>query len=123
MSDPNVMSIRVNDYKTTWIVYVDGRKERGPALANDEGGLIHIMRGLVEECGRANGIEGRIDFESPHFDGGLPHGDRVFMTVGSLISACSTDDGVSRSSRTARPRRSSSSGEGTGRPSSRQDLE
>ncbi len=87
MSDPTVMSIRVNDYKTTWIVYVDGRKERGPALARDEDGLIHIMRGLIEDCGRANGIEGRIDFESPHFDGGLPHGDRVFMTV-SVSKPC-----------------------------------
>jgi pilus assembly protein CpaF len=81
MSDPTVMSIRVNDYKTTWIVYVDGRKERGPALANDEGGLIQIMRGLAEDCGRTDGIERRIDFGNPKLDGGLPHGDRVFGTV------------------------------------------
>lgn len=81
LCDPTVMSIRANDYRTTWITYIDGRKERGPALANDDGGLIQIIRGLAEEAFRADGIERRFDSGSPRLDCALPNGDRVFAVM------------------------------------------
>ena len=81
LNDPTVMSIRANDYRTTWITYVDGRKERGPALANDDGGLIQIIRGLAEEGFRADGIERRFDAGSPRLDCPRANGDRVFAVM------------------------------------------
>lgn len=81
LTDPTVMSVRANDYRTTWITYVDGRKERGPGLANDEGGLIQIIRGLAEDAFRADGLERRFDSGSPRLDCALPNGDRVFAVM------------------------------------------
>ena len=81
LNDPTVMSIRANDHRTTWITYVDGRKERGPSLANDDGGLIQIIRGLAEDAFRADGIERRFDSGSPKLDCALPNGDRVFAVM------------------------------------------
>ncbi|MFP5370474.1 MAG: CpaF family protein, partial [Actinomycetes bacterium] len=81
LTDPTVMSVRANDYRTTWVTYIDGRKERGPALAADDGGLIQIIRGLAEEAFRADGIERRFDSGSPRLDCALPNGDRVFAVM------------------------------------------
>ena len=81
MSDPTVSSIRVNDHRTTFVTYVDGRKVRGPALASDEAGLVRIMRRLVEEGSQVDGIERRLDAQSPRVDCPLPHGRRFFGTI------------------------------------------
>jgi len=81
LQDPNVMSIRANNHRTTWITYVDGRKERGPALAADNLGLIELIRGLAEEAYRFDGIERRFDGGYPKLDCALPSGDRVFALM------------------------------------------
>lgn len=79
--DPRVVSIRANNYRTTWITYVDGTKERGPALAADNAGLIDLVRGLAEDAYRYDGIERRFDAGSPKLDCALPNGDRVFALM------------------------------------------
>lgn len=81
LQDPNVVSIRANNHRTTWITYVDGRKERGPALAADNLGLIEVIRGLAEEAYRFDGIERRFDAGYPKLDCALPNGDRVFAMM------------------------------------------
>ena len=82
LDDPTVMSIRANDYATTWITYVDGRKERGPALANDHGGLIDLIKSLAEAARDVDGIEHRFDKSKPRLDCALANGDRVFALMG-----------------------------------------
>ncbi len=81
LQDPNVVSIRANNHRTTWVTYVDGRKERGPALAADNLGLIELIRGLAEEAYRFDGIERRFDAGYPKLDCALPNGDRVFALM------------------------------------------
>jgi Flp pilus assembly CpaF family ATPase len=76
--DPAVISVRANDHRTTWITYADGTKERGPALATDRQGLVELVRGLVEEAYRHDGIERRFDPGCPWVDAILPNGDRLF---------------------------------------------
>ncbi len=81
LTDPDVISIRANNHRVTWITYVDGRKERGPALAADNLGLIELIRGLAEEAYRFDGIERRFDAGCPKLDCALPNGDRVFALM------------------------------------------
>jgi len=76
--DPSVIEIRANDWRTTWILYADGRKERGPALAADKEGFIELVRALLEEARRYDGIERRFDAAWPWVDCVLANGDRVF---------------------------------------------
>ncbi|MGH9223268.1 MAG: CpaF family protein [Acidimicrobiales bacterium] len=76
--DPTVISFRANDHRTSWVTYTDGRKERGPALASDAQGLIEVIRGLLEEAYRYDGIERRFDPGSPWVDAVLANGDRLF---------------------------------------------
>ena len=78
LEDPTVVSIRANNPRTSWITYTDGRKERGPAFAPDNLGLIELIRGLAEEAYRHDGIERRFDAGCPRLDCALPNGDRVF---------------------------------------------
>jgi Flp pilus assembly CpaF family ATPase len=78
LQDPTVVSVRANNPRTSWITYTDGRKERGPAFAADNVGLIELVRGLAEEAYRFDGIERRFDAGSPKIDCALPNGDRVF---------------------------------------------
>lgn len=81
LHDPSVVSIRVNNHRTTWITYVDGRKERGPALATDNAGVIELIKGLAEQAYRFDGIERRFDAGCPKLDCALPNGDRVFALM------------------------------------------
>lgn len=81
LQDETVVSIRANNPRVTWITYVDGRKERGPALAPDAAGMIELIRGLAEEAYRYDGIERRFDAGSPKLDCALPNGDRVFALM------------------------------------------
>jgi pilus assembly protein CpaF len=81
LHDPRVVSIRANNCRTTWVTYVDGTKERGPALAADNAGLVELIRGLAEEAYRADGIERRFDAGNPRLDCALPNGDRVFALM------------------------------------------
>ena len=81
LQDPTVVSIRANNHRVTWITYVDGRKEKGPALAADNLGLIDLIRGLAEEAYRFDGIERRFDAGAPKLDCALPNGDRVFALM------------------------------------------
>ncbi len=81
LHDPRVLSIRANNCRTTWVTYVDGTKERGPALAADNAGLVELIRGLAEEAYRFDGIERRFDAGSPKLDCALPNGDRVFALM------------------------------------------
>jgi pilus assembly protein CpaF len=81
LQDPRVVSIRANNWRTTWITYVDGRKERGPALAADNTGLIELIKGLAEQALRFDGIERRFDAGCPKLDCSLPNGDRVFALM------------------------------------------
>lgn len=81
LHDPSVVSIRANNCRTTWITYVDGRKERGPALAADNVGLIELIKGLAEQAFRHDGIERRFDAGCPKLDCALPNGDRVFALM------------------------------------------
>lgn len=79
--DPRVVSIRANNFHTTWITYVDGHKERGPALAPDNAGLIELVKGLAEQARGFDGIERRFDAGAPKLDCALPNGDRVFALM------------------------------------------
>ena len=81
LQDPTVVSIRANNCRTTWITYVDGRKERGPALAADNAGLIELIKGLAEQARGHDGIERRFDAGCPKLDCALPNGDRVFALM------------------------------------------
>ena len=81
LQDETVVSIRANNPRVTWITYVDGRRERGPALAPDAAGMIELIRGLAEEAYRYDGIERRFDAGSPKLDCALPNGDRVFALM------------------------------------------
>ncbi|MGI8778097.1 MAG: CpaF family protein [Acidimicrobiales bacterium] len=81
LTDPDVVSIRANNHRVSWITYVDGHKERGPAFASDNVGLIELIRGLAEEAYRFDGIERRFDAGSPKLDCALPNGDRVFALM------------------------------------------
>ena len=81
LQDPNVVSFRANNHRDSWVTYVDGRKERGPALAADNLGLIELIRGLAEEAYRFDGIERRFDAGYPKLDCALPNGDRVFALM------------------------------------------
>jgi len=76
--DPSVISVRANDWRTTWVTYTDGSKERGPALASSRDGMIELVRGLIEEAYRYDGIERRFDPGSPWVDAVLANGDRLF---------------------------------------------
>jgi pilus assembly protein CpaF len=81
LHDTRVVSIRANNCRTTWVTYVDGTKERGPALAADNAGLVELIRGLAEEAYRFDGIERRFDAGNPKLDCALPNGDRVFALM------------------------------------------
>ena len=81
LQDPRVVSIRANNWRTTWIAYVDGYKERGPALASDNAGLIELVKGLAEQARGFDGIERRFDAGCPKLDCALPSGDRVFALM------------------------------------------
>ncbi len=76
--DSRVVSVRANNYRTTWITYVDGDKQRGPAMAADNLGMIELIKGLAEQAYRHDGIERRFDAGCPKLDCTLPNGDRVF---------------------------------------------
>ena len=81
LQDPTVVSIRANNHRVSWITYVDGHKERGPAFATDNAGLIDLIRGLAEDAYRFDGIERRFDAGCPKLDCALPNGDRVFALM------------------------------------------
>ncbi len=81
LHDPRVVSIRANNWRTTWITYTDGTKQRGPVLAADNAGLIGLIRGLAEQAYRFDGIERRFDAGNPKLDCALPNGDRVFALM------------------------------------------
>ena len=81
LQDPTVVSVRANNFRTSWVTYTDGRKERGPAFAADNVGLIELIRGLAEDAYRFDGIERRFDAGSPKLDCALPNGDRVFALM------------------------------------------
>jgi Flp pilus assembly CpaF family ATPase len=81
LQDPSVVSVRANNFRTSWVTYTDGRKERGPAFAADNVGLIDLIRGLAEDAYRFDGIERRFDAGSPKLDCALPNGDRVFALM------------------------------------------
>ncbi|MFP5376557.1 MAG: hypothetical protein ACLGIO_07235, partial [Acidimicrobiia bacterium] len=81
LQDPTVSSVRINNPRDSFINYVDGRKERGPAMAADNQGLIEMVRALAEEAYRYDGIERRFDAGSPKLDCALPNGDRVFALM------------------------------------------
>jgi Flp pilus assembly CpaF family ATPase len=81
LHDPTVVSVRANNFRTTWITYVDGRKERGPALAADNASFVELVRGLAEQAYRFDGIERRFDAGCPKLDCALPNGDRVFALM------------------------------------------
>ena len=81
LQDPTVVSVRANNHRDTWITYIDGHKERGPALAADNAAFIEVIRGLAEEAYRFDGIERRFDAGSPRLDCALPNGDRVFALM------------------------------------------
>ena len=81
LQDPSVVSVRANNFRTSWITYTDGTKERGPAFALDNLGLIELIRGLAEEAYRFDGIERRFDAGCPRLDCALPNGYRVFALM------------------------------------------
>lgn len=81
LADPTVTSIRANNARTTWVTHVDGTKVRGPAMAEDNAGLIEVIRRLAEEAYRFDGIERRFDAGCPKLDCCLPGGDRVFALM------------------------------------------
>lgn len=81
LADDSVSSVRINNPAVSFITHVDGRKERGPAMAADNQGLIDLVRGLAEEAYRYDGIERRFDAGCPKLDCALPNGDRVFALM------------------------------------------
>ena len=81
LQDPGVVSVRANNFRTSWITYTDGTKVKGPAFAADNVGLIEVIRGLAEEAYRFDGIERRFDAGCPKLDCALPNGDRVFALM------------------------------------------
>jgi Flp pilus assembly CpaF family ATPase len=81
LQDSTVVSIRANNHRISWITYVDGHKERGPAFAVDNAALIDLVRGLAEDAYRFDGIERRFDAGCPKLDCALPNGDRVFALM------------------------------------------
>jgi Flp pilus assembly CpaF family ATPase len=77
LDDPDIEDILVNGCDEVFVIYADGRKERGPAVADSDEELVE----LVQTLGSYAGLNPRpFDAANPELDLRLPDGSRLSAT-------------------------------------------
>lgn len=74
LNDPEVRDIHISGHDRTWLLRRDGRKVRGPAVAESDSALIELIATAARRVGRS---ERRWDHANPELNLRLPNGDRL----------------------------------------------
>lgn len=74
LDDPNVRDIHIPGAARTWLLLRDGRKVRGPAIADNDDELVELIATAARRVGRS---ERRWDGAHPELNLRLPNGDRL----------------------------------------------
>ena len=74
LNDPEVRDIHIAGHDCTWIQLRDGRKVRGPAVADSDEELVELIATAARRVGRS---ERRWDHAHPELNLRLPNGDRL----------------------------------------------
>ncbi len=74
LDDPSVRDIHISGHDGTWLELRDGRKVRGPAIADSDAKLIELIATAARRVGRS---ERRWDHAHPELNLRLPNGDRL----------------------------------------------
>jgi pilus assembly protein CpaF len=78
LADDSVEEIDANGCDEVWITRADGTKERGPALAANDGALVELIRRAGARMGNT---ERRFDTGHPRLNLQLPDGSRLFAVM------------------------------------------
>lgn len=79
LDDPEIRDIHVPGSGDTWLQMRDGRKVRGPSVAESPGELIELIATAGRRMGRS---ERRWDHAHPELNLRLPNGDRLHALMG-----------------------------------------
>ncbi|MDE0804590.1 MAG: ATPase, T2SS/T4P/T4SS family [Acidimicrobiales bacterium] len=74
LDDPAIRDIHISGHARVWLELRDGRKVRGPAVADSDGELIELVATAARRLGRS---ERRWDNARPELNMQLPNGDRL----------------------------------------------
>ncbi len=74
LDDPEIRDIHISGHARVWLELRDGRKVRGPAVAESDGELIELVATAARRLGRS---ERRWDNARPELNMQLPNGDRL----------------------------------------------
>lgn len=74
LDDPDVRDIHVSGHQRVWLTMRDGRKVRGPAVADSDDELVDLIATAARRVGRS---ERRWDYATPALNLQLPNGDRL----------------------------------------------
>ncbi|HEY8546505.1 MAG TPA: ATPase, T2SS/T4P/T4SS family [Acidimicrobiales bacterium] len=74
LDDPEVRDIHVSGHDRVWLTLRDGRKVRGPAVADSDTDLVELVATAARRIGRS---ERRWDYANPALNLQLPSGDRL----------------------------------------------
>ena len=74
LNNPEVRDIHIAGHDCTWVQLRDGRKVRGPGVADSDGALVELIATAGRRLGRS---ERRWDHAHPELNLRLPNGDRL----------------------------------------------
>lgn len=74
LDDPRVRDVHISGCERVWLSMRDGRKVRGPAVADSDAELIELIATAARRLGRS---ERRWDYAHPELNLQLPGGDRL----------------------------------------------
>ena len=76
--DASIENVDASGCDVVWVTYADGRRERGPAIAESDADLVHTLARAARRLGQT---ERRFDTGVPRLDLALPDGNRLFAVM------------------------------------------